>query len=475
MDEEALLGFEDSENLASVTIGTTAIVVEASRPRAALKSTAKSYPRLCFGSVPATARQPLTIPLRDVLVAAFAQNKKVFDVSYLKKSAVCRLQLAVASRDITDAQHLQEQIMAAAYGEAKPFKKLLVFINPASGRSLAIKAFNRCAHIFEAAHCTLDVVVTKNKGHASEVIKHYDLASIDGILCVSGDGTPHEVYNALNAKKSLETPVCMIPGGTGNALVRNLVKSIDDKEISLSIIKGTKHPVDLAAVTQQDTKYISFLSQSIGLIAEADIGSEDLRWLGPLRTAVGITKRVIFRKNYPCVLEYKLVSDDKQAIRESSKLLDISYTDSNSIEPTFSNLRTDHFPQDTCPDGWHRIKLDYMAFLYAGILPWMAIGAYIFPAAHPADGTVDISFADYRISFWKMVKLFLNIEAGKHYHLKDLTYLKAKAFRVTPLFDNASLVIDGEQYPLSPFTVEVLPKAGRVLADRKPHNDHTLA
>ena len=38
--------------------------------------------------------------------------------------------------------------------------------------------------------------------------------------------------------------------------------------------------VDLCSVTQKDRKFLSFLSQAIGLMAELDLGTEHLRFMG---------------------------------------------------------------------------------------------------------------------------------------------------------------------------------------------------
>jgi sphingosine kinase len=38
--------------------------------------------------------------------------------------------------------------------------------------------------------------------------------------------------------------------------------------------------VDLCSVTQKDKRVLSFLSQAIGLMAELDLGTEHLRFMG---------------------------------------------------------------------------------------------------------------------------------------------------------------------------------------------------
>ncbi len=39
-------------------------------------------------------------------------------------------------------------------------------------------------------------------------------------------------------------------------------------------------PTDLFSVTQKNTRYLSFMSQAIGLMSELDLGTEHLRFMG---------------------------------------------------------------------------------------------------------------------------------------------------------------------------------------------------
>jgi sphingosine kinase len=48
--------------------------------------------------------------------------------------------------------------------------------------------------------------------------------------------------------------------------------------------------VDLFSVTQGGKRTISFMSQSLGLMAELDIGTENLRWMGDSRFVFGFLR-----------------------------------------------------------------------------------------------------------------------------------------------------------------------------------------
>ena len=48
--------------------------------------------------------------------------------------------------------------------------------------------------------------------------------------------------------------------------------------------------VDVFSVTQGGKRSISFMSQSLGLMADLDIGTENLRWMGDARFVFGFVK-----------------------------------------------------------------------------------------------------------------------------------------------------------------------------------------
>lgn len=48
--------------------------------------------------------------------------------------------------------------------------------------------------------------------------------------------------------------------------------------------------VDVFSVTQGGKRSISFMSQSLGLMADLDIGTENLRWMGDARFVFGFIR-----------------------------------------------------------------------------------------------------------------------------------------------------------------------------------------
>lgn len=101
-------------------------------------------------------------------------------------------------------------------------RKLLVIVNPACG--------DRAAPAFVDAHVRplLDehavehtVVHTEREGHAGELSAHFlrDAPLDSAFLVASGDGTVHEIVNALSLSPAAAVlSLVLVPCGTGNAL-----------------------------------------------------------------------------------------------------------------------------------------------------------------------------------------------------------------------------------------------------------------
>jgi sphingosine kinase len=53
---------------------------------------------------------------------------------------------------------------------------------------------------------------------------------------------------------------------------------------------GLPMKVDVFSVTQKGKRSISFMSQSLGLAADLDIGTENLRWMGETRFMYGFLR-----------------------------------------------------------------------------------------------------------------------------------------------------------------------------------------
>jgi diacylglycerol kinase (ATP) len=98
------------------------------------------------------------------------------------------------------------------------FNKLLFIINKFSGTGfrpkLEGKILNACDQHF--AECS--IAFTSGRGHATELASHA-IGKFDAVIAVGGDGTVNETAQGLLLS---ETPLGILPKGSGNGLARHL-------------------------------------------------------------------------------------------------------------------------------------------------------------------------------------------------------------------------------------------------------------
>lgn len=112
-------------------------------------------------------------------------------------------------------------------------------------------------------------------------------------MSVSGDGLPHEIINALasrpDGEKAMQIGVGPLPGGSANALSKNISDRSDEEVgvvgVTYNIIKGDKMKMDIMELQLDDQvkKIYSFLSVTHAFVADLDINSEFMRFLGEFR------------------------------------------------------------------------------------------------------------------------------------------------------------------------------------------------
>lgn len=215
-----------------------------------------------------------------------------------------------------------ERLLDLSYGGAARRKRAWVLINPHAGPGGADKVWQKeVKPIFQAARMPLTVVRTAYSGEAVTLAQEVNIDDFDIAVPCSGDGLPHEVFNGLgkrpDAGRALsKLAVCHIPCGSGNAMSCNLYGTHRPSLAALAIVKGIPTPLDLVSVTQDGSRTLSFLSQALGIVADADLSTEHLRWMGAARFTYGFLKLAIVGKTYPCDIAVKVEIDHKDGIKE---------------------------------------------------------------------------------------------------------------------------------------------------------------
>lgn len=363
-----------------------------------------------------------------------------------------------------------------------------MLLNPFSGRGHAKQLWqNHCLPILQAAECTIEVIETQYNGHAGKIAENLDAEAYDSVVCVSGDGLPHEVFNGFGRRRDARAvlrkiAIALLPGGSGNALCWNCFGTDSASLAAVGIVKGIRMPVDLASITQEDLnvpggvrRTLSFLSQAVGIVAEVDLATEHQRWMGDARFTLGFLQRILGKTVWPCDIAMCVVDEDKASIRRKyrefmqdegrsphhtkfSPLHNHSGVDeplvtilsSDNPAPTsattnstsISSTSTTTLPQlkfgpisSSLPSEF--IPLTHYPNLgnfYAGNMTWMSAGTPFFAAALPADGSLDLITMDGNLGTLSALSTLLSVEDedGGVFKRDELRYRKVKGYRVVP-------------------------------------------
>ena len=375
------------------------------------------------------------------------------------------------------------KLLDRAYGDSQRNKRIKVLINPFGGKGSAQKWYTRDIEpIFAAAGCMVDVERTQFQGHAVEIAENLDADAYDVIASCSGDGLPHEVFNGLGRKSNAtnalsKVAVVQLPCGSGNAMSWNLNGTDSTSMAALCIVKGIRTPLDLISITQGDRRTLSFLSQSIGIVAESDLGTDHIRWMGSARFTYGFLVRLLRKTVYPCDLAVKVEVESKAQIREHYQKqstnrrcsdqrggpkpdgLSGSYEENGLPTLRYGSIN------DELPSDWKLMPYDKLGNFYAGNMAYMAPDTNFFPATLPNDGCLDLVTIDGDISRTAAIQTLLAVEKGTFFDMPHVRYRKISGYRIIPKGQKDGYIsIDGERVPFEPFQAEVHRGLGTVLS-----------
>lgn len=373
------------------------------------------------------------------------------------------------------------KLLDRAYGKSQRQKRIKVLINPAGGTGNAQKWFTQDIEpILVAAQCKIDVERTQYQGHARDIAEKLDIDSYDVIAACSGDGLPHEIFNGLgkrrDARRALsKIAVVQLPCGSGNALSWNLNGTDSASIAAVTIVKGLRTPLDLISITQGNKRILSFLSQSYGIVADCDIGTDHLRWMGSSRFTYGFLMRVFNQTIYPCDIAVKVEIATKSQIREHyrkafhdctspSILYDRDQGSEVERDLGLPPLRYGSI-NDPLPSDWVFVPYPTLGNFWCGNMAYMAPATNVFPASLPSDGFMDLVTVDGKISRAAAIRSMLAAENDTFFDTPHVHYRKILGYRIVPKIAEEGMVsIDGERMPCEPWQAEIHQGLGTVLS-----------
>lgn len=420
-------------------------------------------------------------------------SQHVLNLIYLNSAAsnpsVQIRTITIIRQDTLDTEALVSEILAEAYLHSILKPRLLVLINPHGGKGRAAHIYRTYIEpVFSAANAQVTYIQTLYSKHAMDIARDLDINKYDAIVCCSGDGIPHEVLNGFylrpdkGASAFSKVAISQLPCGSGNALSLSTHGTDKPALAALRLLKAGRFKMDVMAVTQgkgtEAKTHLSFLSQSLGVIADLDIGTEHLRWMGQIRFDIGVAQYIYQKRTYPCDLYVKSVAqglDDISALykkvlaENAAKVYDTDQSQSK-LELCLNDLDS-HFPDLSLPipSDWQKVPDEITSKLlifYTGKMPIISKDVNFFPAALPNDGTMDLVLMDNTMSLLHTAKTLYAADRGRHVFDKRVFYSKILAYRLVPrLEDNKRhyFSVDGEHFDVRTTQAEVLSQVVTVL------------
>lgn len=134
-------------------------------------------------------------------------------------------------------------------------RKLLLIINPVSGKKAIVRVLPQVVRIFMNAGYLVTTMVTAEQGDATAFVEQYG-KSFDRIVCAGGDGTLNETITGL-MRAGLVVPVGYIPCGSTNDFASSHDLTLDIEGAARQIAKGRPSPIDVGLFQNRCFSYVA--------------------------------------------------------------------------------------------------------------------------------------------------------------------------------------------------------------------------
>ncbi len=163
-----------------------------------------------------------------------------------------------------------------------------VIVNPTAGKGKGRKSAQELADLLHRKGIDAALLVAGSAEEALAMAKKAVADGVDAIVAAGGDGT---INLAVQAVVGTDTPLAVIPAGTGNDNARMLGLPLDDLDACVDVIAGnTVRSIDLGHVTCADGSQRWFLGVlSSGFDSNVNERANRMSWpKGESRYFIGI-------------------------------------------------------------------------------------------------------------------------------------------------------------------------------------------
>eukprot|EP01117_Protostelium_nocturnum_P002912 TRINITY_DN13842_c0_g1_i1.p1 TRINITY_DN13842_c0_g1~~TRINITY_DN13842_c0_g1_i1.p1 ORF type:complete len:565 (+),score=130.46 TRINITY_DN13842_c0_g1_i1:102-1796(+) len=362
-------------------------------------------------------------------------------------------------------------------GEEYKRKRLAILVNPASGSGSAMEIWSSLRSMFEIADVQVNFIATTHAAHALEMAETIDENSVDGIVCISGDGLLYEILNGLMSRSDWRSVVSkislgIIPGGSSNGLAASIGCS-DARIAAFYIIKGHSNLIDIFTClhSEKETSY-GFLSLSYSIIADIDYESEKYRAIGGARqTLVAVMKLFQKVKAYKSKISY--ITEDatnesgwmspgglsqqipQEKLPVERKEHEVLASDSDETKGPYLQFINREGFRSKWNERISKTEGD-LTFLLLSNVPLIGKGNHFSPKAELSDGCLDLIWGMSQ-SKTDVIRCLMAGDDGTIEQIPGIIFRKVKAFVLEPLTTEGNIMIDGERALVRKVCIEIHP------------------
>ncbi|XP_039183927.1 sphingosine kinase 1 isoform X2 [Crotalus tigris] len=336
------------------------------------------------------------------------------------------------------------------YGLLPQKCQVIVLLNPRSGAGQALNLFtSQVQPMLTEASIGFHKFVTEKHNHAWDLARNEDMSKWDAVVIMAGDGLLHEVINGLmerpDWKTAIQKPLCILPGGSGNALASSLNHYARNAPGSKCDHLQREESKSHLAKEELLMNCTYFLCK--GLHSPMDLVS--------LRTASEVN--TCPSPQHPHQVS---TANGKSPVNilpqpASSLLKEDSVLEDSLLVP---------FEQPV-PKHWTVIPEEEFVSIVCIQQSHLGTDFLFAPTAKLFDDAIHLFYITAGISRMGMLKLFMALEKGSPLPLNNphVHYLPVKAFRLEPLEPKGFMTIDGEVLTCEPVQGQIHNRLARII------------
>lgn len=127
-------------------------------------------------------------------------------------------------------------------------KKFLFIVNPISGSGRRNAVIEEIDNTFSSLGLDYNIQLTQEAGHATELAKNASTSKNTIVCAVGGDGSLNEVARGLIGTN---TPMGIIPEGSGNGLARHLKIPLKVNQAIETLLNGKTEHIDAGRLNEE--------------------------------------------------------------------------------------------------------------------------------------------------------------------------------------------------------------------------------